>query len=358
MDEIERIEPKYEDCVNKISLVYDSLKTIILGQDDLLKKLLIGIIANGNILLDGVPGLAKTEIVKTIGNHIVGCEFKRLQFTPDLLPTDIFGTKDPDQESDTDGFIGPVIGKHLVFVDEINRASPKLQSALLEAMEEQQITLYGKKIKMKDPFMVIATQNPIETEGTYPLPEAQLDRFLFKLEVKYPITHNKEKEIVEKYSNKEKPSNVSPKNTIKLSELKKLQEKSYEVIVNERAYNYAVSLVRTTRPLEEDTQVIQKLENSDSSKDDTNKIQFGASTRAAIHLIKVAKAKAIFEGKDRIDYDDVHFIAKDVLRHRIILQLYDLNYTKTVEDLLDNLILNHLESFKNGKTKGNPGTSK
>jgi MoxR-like ATPase len=276
---------------------------VIVGQEHLVDRLLVGLLANGHVLLEGVPGLAKTLSVRTLAAAI-HAQFHRIQFTPDLLPADIIGTLiyNP-QDGKYHATKGPVFA-NLVLADEINRAPAKVQSALLEAMQERQVTLGGETMPLPSPFLVLATENPIDQEGTYPLPEAQVDRFMFKVIIGYP-TFEEERKILDRMAF------TSPKNEVKpvipLDEIIRTRKLVDEIHVDEKVRDYIVHLVFATRNPEKHKLDIKHL------------IQFGASPRATIYLTVAAKAWALLQGRSYVTPEDIKGIGPDVLRHRIIL---------------------------------------
>ena len=275
------------------------ISKVIVGQQDLIEKMLIGLIADGHILIEGVPGLAKTMAVKTLAQALQA-SFARIQFTPDLLPADITGTLIFNPKEGTfSPRQGPVFA-NLVLADEINRSPAKVQSALLEAMQERQVTIGDKTYPLPSPFMVLATQNPVEQEGTYPLPEAQVDRFMLKLEVSYP-SKEEEKIILERMSMATKPQVESKITTDAILRARQVADNIYVV------KNYIVDLVFATRNPKE-----YKLENL------APYILYGASPRASIYLTQAAKALAFIEGRGYVTPEDIKEIGPDVLRHRIL----------------------------------------
>jgi len=289
----------YAKLLNEV--VNEAQKTIV-GKKDVLDKIIISIISEGHILLESVPGLAKTLMVKTMaqifsGNHV------RIQFTPDLLPADIVGTKIFKSKTDTFQTEKGPIFHNFVLADEINRAPPKVQSALLEAMQEKQVSIHGDTIKIKKPFIVFATQNPIETEGTYKLPEAQIDRFSQKIILTYP-TKDEELEIIERNTNDVERKMIPVVSIDKILEIQKFNKKIY---ADETITKYVTNIVDATR----------NPHHYDLDLEDT--IEFGASPRASIWLIKTAKANAMLDGRGFVIPEDVKQIAHEVLRHRIIL---------------------------------------
>ena len=314
-----------EKIVKKKDNFYSELGKIIVGQTDVVEHIFIALLCRGHVLLQGVPGLGKTLIIKTISN-ILDLSFNRIQFTPDLMPSDITGTEIISQNSNSGDrefkFIKGPIFSNIILADEINRTPPKTQSALLEAMQESKVTSGGKTYSIEQPFFVLATQNPIEHEGTYPLPEAQLDRFMFNVLIKYP-TFKEEKDIVESnttsYTNK--LSSVISKN-----DLLEFQQLVINVPVADNLIEYAVQFVHNTRP-------------GENAPDITNKyIEWGAGPRASSYLIMAAKAKAILNGKATPDIEDIKTIIKSVLRHRIIINFNAEADGMKVDDILDVLM--------------------
>tara|TARA_B100000427_G_scaffold143995_1_gene119907 strand:- start:2619 stop:3593 length:975 start_codon:yes stop_codon:yes gene_type:complete len=295
-----------EKLNNQKSKFYDEIGKIIVGQNHVIEHIFIALLCRGHILLEGVPGLGKTLIIKTISD-VLDLNFNRIQFTPDLMPSDITGTEIINQNLDTGNrelkFIKGPIFSNIVLADEINRTPPKTQSALLEAMQEYSVTTGGKTYDIDTPFFVLATQNPIEQEGTYPLPEAQLDRFMFNVLIDYPSFEN-ELDIVK--SNTAILTKDINK-VINSNELNDYQNLVRNVPVSDNVIEYAVNFVHNTRP-------------SESSHDLTNKyIDWGAGPRASSFLILAAKAQAVLSGKATPDIEDVKKVSVPVLRHRIIL---------------------------------------
>lgn len=293
------------ELVNKevplVRRLTEEMKQVIVGQEEMLDKMLIALLCNGHCLIEGVPGLAKTLAVKTMAKA-VSCDFRRIQFTPDLLPADLVGTMVFNQKT---GEFAPRKGplfSNIILADEINRAPAKVQSALLEAMQERQVTIGEQSHKLDYPFMVLATQNPIEQEGTYPLPEAQVDRFMLKIVVSYP-ERDEEKIIMEKAPLID-DIKISP--VIKVKELQRHQEVVQQVYVDDRIKNYIVDIVIATRDPEKFNLDLKDL------------ILYGASPRATIYLMLAAKASAFLNGRGYVTPEDVKAIAYEVLRHRII----------------------------------------
>jgi MoxR-like ATPase len=293
------------------------VKKVVVGQDHFLERVLVATLAQGHLLVEGVPGLAKTLTVKTLAATISG-GFKRIQFTPDLVPADLVGTRIYNQKTgDFATSLGPVF-TNLLLADEINRAPAKVQSALLEVMQERQVTIAGHTYPVPEPFLVMATQNPIETEGTYPLPEAQVDRFMMKVLVGYP-TDEEEFVIVERVTGP--PVAVVPVATTE--QLAELQRECRRGYVDPALIQYAVRLVSATREPERH-----------GIKDLSRYLTFGASPRATIHLIEGARALAFLRGRDYVLPEDVTDLAPDVMRHRLVLSYEALAEGKSADDLV------------------------
>lgn len=313
MSEVEQLNTLIERC--------DTLKReiakVIIGQEDVVNKVLTTIFSSGHCLLMGVPGLAKTLLVNTIAK-VLGLTYNRIQFTPDLMPSDITGSQVLDSNREFQFIKGPIFA-NIVLADEINRTSPKTQSALLEAMQEHCVTIAGKTYKLDAPFFVLATQNPIEQEGTYPLPEAQLDRFMFNLNLDYP-TFEQEIDILKNTTTSKTPQlNV----ILSTEDILTLQDIIKRIPVNDNIYNYAVSLTSKTR--------LSNKENTLANK----YLSWGAGPRASQYLIIGAKCTAALKGKYSPDIEDINEVATAVLRHRIIL-----NYTAQAEGLTADNIVN------------------
>jgi len=293
------------------------VKKVIVGQDHLLERMLVALLARGHILVEGVPGLAKTLAIKTLAQAIGG-EFKRIQFTPDLVPADLVGTRIYNQKTaEFSTSLGPVF-TNLLLADEINRAPAKVQSALLEVMQERQVTIGRETYKVPDPFLVLATQNPIETEGTYPLPEAQVDRFMLKVVIGYP-TDQEEFIIVERMT-----GTLLPVGTVLTpQQLVELQREADRVYADPALMEYAVQLVAATRrPTEFGLDDIARY------------ILYGASPRASINLILTARALAFLRGRSYVLSQDVQDMALDVMRHRLILSYEALSDNVTSDMIL------------------------
>jgi MoxR-like ATPase len=297
------------------------VKKIIVGQDHLLERLIVALLARGHILVEGVPGLAKTMAIKTLAEAIGG-EFKRIQFTPDLVPADLIGTRIYNQKTgEFNTSLGPVF-TNLLLADEINRAPAKVQSALLEVMQERQVTIGRETFMVPNPFLVLATQNPIETEGTYPLPEAQVDRFMLKVLVGYPTT-TEEFVIVERMTGMLQ----AVQKVLTSDDLVKLQQEADRVYVDPALIEYAVKLVTLTRQPKDI-----------GLKDLEHYIMFGASPRASINLILTARALAFVRGRDYALPQDVLDMAVDVMRHRLVLSYEALSDNVSSDDILKKIL--------------------
>ncbi len=308
---------------NKLPMerVLYEVKKIIVGQDHLLERMVVALLARGHILVEGVPGLAKTMAIKTLAESIGG-EFKRIQFTPDLVPADLIGTRIYNQKnSEFNTSLGPVF-TNLLLADEINRAPAKVQSALLEVMQERQVTIGRETHKVPNPFLVLATQNPIETEGTYPLPEAQVDRFMLKVLVGYP-SPTEEFVIVERMTG----AAQAVQEVLTTDELVALQKKADQVYVDPSLIEFAVRLVTATRKPSEF-----------GLKELAHYITFGASPRASINLILTAKALAFVRGRPYALPQDVLDMALDVIRHRLVLSYEALSDNVSADDILKKIL--------------------
>ena len=295
--------------VEKYEALRNETAKVIVGQNDIIHNTILSVFCQGHVLLVGVPGLAKTLLVNTIGKAL-GLTFSRIQFTPDLMPSDIVGTEILDESRQFKFIKGPVFA-NIVLADEINRTPPKTQAALLEAMQEKRITVSGKTYKLQEPFFVLATQNPIEQEGTYPLPEAQLDRFMFNLMLDYP-SYEEEIDIVK---NTTAGNDVEVNPVLSPEEIIYFQQLVRRVPVSDNVYEYAVNLVARTRP------------HTAKAHEWANRyLSWGAGPRASQYLIIGAKANALLSGKYSPDIEDVQRVAVPILRHRIIR-----NYTAEAE---------------------------
>lgn len=288
----------------KIKKVYNEVAKVVVGQEYMVNRLLVGLFTNGHILLEGVPGLAKTLTISTVA-QVLHLDFARIQFTPDLLPSDLVGTMIYNQkEGKFEVKKGPIFA-NIVLADEINRSPAKVQSALLEAMQEKQVTIGETTFKLDKPFLVMATQNPVENEGTYPLPEAQIDRFMMKVFVNYP-TKEEELEIMRRISNMQFKYEVDQ--VLTKEDIFSIRNEVNKVKISESLERYIIELVSATRNPKE-----YKLDHEGQY------IQFGASPRASINMNLAAKAMAFMEGRDYVLPEDIKEIALDVMNHRIIL---------------------------------------
>lgn len=307
--------------VNKYESLKKEIGKVIIGQDEVIHDTILSIFCQGHVLLVGVPGLAKTLLINTIGRAL-GLSFSRIQFTPDLMPSDIIGTEILDESRQFKFVKGPVFA-NIILADEINRTPPKTQAALLEAMQEKNVTVSGKTYKLSEPFFVLATQNPIEQEGTYPLPEAQLDRFMFNLMLDYP-SYEEEIAVVK---NTTAPNNNNVEAVMSAEEILYFQQLVRRVPVPDNVYEYAVNLVSKTRP------------NTERAHEWANKyLSWGAGPRASQYLIIGAKANALMSGKFSPDIEDVKKVAMPVLRHRLVrnytAQAEGITIERIIEDLL------------------------
>jgi MoxR-like ATPase len=297
------------------------VKKVIVGQDHLLERMAVALLARGHLLVEGVPGLAKTMAIKTLAESIGG-EFKRIQFTPDLVPADLIGTRIYNQKTgEFNTSLGPVF-TNLLLADEINRAPAKVQSALLEVMQERQVTIGHETHKVPDPFLVLATQNPIETEGTYALPEAQVDRFMIKVLVDYPSA-TEEFVIVERMTGRLEPV----QEVLTTASLLELQTQADRVYVDPALMEYAVRLATATRA-----------PGAHGMPEIARYVTYGASPRASINLILTARALAFVRGRDYALPQDVLDMARDVMRHRLVLSFEALSDNVTADDVLTTVL--------------------
>jgi len=310
---VEQFVKKYKDLKSEIAKV-------IVGQDEVVNQILIAIFSGGHSLLIGVPGLAKTLMVNTIAQAL-GLDFKRIQFTPDLMPSDILGSEILDENRHFQFIKGPIFA-NIILADEINRTPPKTQAALLEAMQERSVTVAGHHYELSLPYFVLATQNPIEQEGTYPLPEAQLDRFMFAINLDYP-SFSEEVQVV-RSTTSDTNEKVNPLFSAK--EIEDIQHLIRRIPVADNVIEYAVTIVSKTRP------------NSESSSDLVNNyLDWGAGPRASQNLILAAKTHAAIHGKFSPDIEDVQAVSHSILRHRIIK-----NYKAEAEGITDDFIIKSL----------------
>ena len=306
----------------------------LVGQENLIDDILTAFIAGGHVLVEGVPGLAKTLAIKTTA-EILGLDFKRIQFTPDLLPADVTGTLIYEQNKGTFSVRkGPVFA-NVILADEINRAPAKVQSAMLEAMEERQITIGEETYKLPEPFFVLATQNPVEQEGTYNLPEAELDRFLMKLVISYPAADD-EMKIVQTGG---KAAEIPVRQIIKGDDIKALREAAAAVTCDEKLVEYIVSILTVTRPENSKKQQSGRtLVNTANTNDITRYIHFGASPRAGIAMLQCAKVRALFAGRDFVLPEDIKAVALNVLRHRLVLSYEAAADNVTADDIISRIL--------------------
>lgn len=319
---LSQINEKISESSSFIDDLLLSMNKVILGQEELVNKIIVSMLANGHILLEGVPGLAKTMMVKTLSG-LIDTKFQRIQFTPDMLPADLLGTLIYNQKTgEFETRKGPIFS-NIILADEINRSPAKVQSALLEAMQERQITIGENTFKLESPFLVMATQNPVEQEGTYPLPEAQVDRFMFKLLVDYPSL-NSERLVLRQNTTSKQVGKVNA--IIKPIEILQAQETIKHIYVDEKVEDYVLNLVFATR-------------NPENYKlnDLSRLIDIGASPRATINLIRAAKARAFINHRGFITPEDIRSIGSDVLRHRIILTYEAEAEEMTSEDVIQRL---------------------
>ncbi|MFN3407548.1 MAG: AAA family ATPase [Limisphaerales bacterium] len=298
--------------------LFNELAKVIVGQQYLVERLVIGLLANGHVLLEGVPGLAKTTAVKALANAL-RVKFSRLQFTPDMLPADVIGTQVYNPQSGTFSTRKGPIFAHLILADEINRAPAKVQSALLEAMQEKQVTIGEQSYRLEEPFLVLATQNPIEQEGTYPLPEAQVDRFMLKLKIGYP-TRAEERQILELMARTTNPPHAEP--VVDPQQILRAREVINDIYVDDKVKDYIVDVVCATRDPGHYKIAVKEF------------IQLGASPRATIALTLAAKAYAFLKGRGYVTPQDVKSIGMDVLRHRVAITYEAEAEEKTSEDII------------------------
>ncbi|WP_254411384.1 AAA family ATPase [Dyadobacter diqingensis] len=313
------------EAAEAMKVAYEKIRSeigqVIIGQDEVIKRLLTAIFCQGHCLLVGVPGLAKTLLIQTIASSL-DLKFNRIQFTPDLMPSDILGSETLDQNRNFKFIQGPIFA-NIILADEINRTPPKTQSALLEAMQEYSVTIAGQKHTLTRPFFVLATQNPIEQEGTYPLPEAQLDRFMFMIQLDYP-SYAEEVSIVKNTTNDIK---YQVKEVISAEEIMDFQHLVRRVPVTDHVIEYAVKLVHKTRP-----------SSTLANKDTSDYLEWGAGPRASQSLILAAKCNALLSGKYSPDIEDVKAVALPVLRHRIIRNFKAEAEGISVDDIIARLL--------------------
>jgi MoxR-like ATPase len=318
LSEVARLQDKFQNLKAEVAKV-------LVGQEAMLHKLLLGFLAGGHVLLEGVPGLAKTLVVRTLASSI-SASFARVQFTPDMLPGDVTGTQIFNPREGTYSIKKGPIFANLILADEINRAPAKVQAALLEAMQERQVTLGDQTLMLPEPFLVMATQNPIEQEGTYPLPEAQLDRFMLKIVIGYP-SKDEEVKILDRMAGASAEPRVSP--VLEPADILAARDAARQVFVDDKVKRYAVELVSATRDPKGSS--VAQLDNL---------IENGASVRASINLIKLAKASALLAGRTYVSPHDVKSIAHDVLRHRVLVTYEAEAQGKTADDLIETILDN------------------
>lgn len=325
---MERSESNIRALIDKVSLLKSEIQKVIVGQDVIIEEMLIALMAGGHCLLEGVPGLAKTLMVRTM-SQALDLSFRRIQFTPDLMPTDIVGTEILEEDHATGKRFfkfnkGPLFA-NIILADEVNRTPPKTQSALLEAMQEFEVTYGGQTYPLDRPFFILATQNPIEQAGTYPLPEAQLDRFLLYVKIGYP-TAAEEAQILRSTTGSKKPV-INP--IIGAEEIKELQSLTREVNISDDLITYVSELIRATRP---DTTSVTFVKEW---------VRWGAGPRAGQALILTAKARALFYGRYAVILEDLHAMAYPVLRHRILMnfkaEAEEVSSDKVTDELIRNI---------------------
>jgi len=315
--EIEKLNRQSVKYSEKLEALQNEVKKIIVGQDNIIERLVLSLIVQGHVLLEGVPGLAKTLMIKTLSD-CVDCSFTRLQFTPDLLPADITGTKIYNHKDTSFTTLKGPIFANFILADEINRAPPKVQSALLEAMQEKQVSIQGDTYKLRRPFLVMATQNPIESEGTYKLPEAQVDRFVFKVLIEYPAKEEEIK-IIDRFT-----EGISYKisKILTAKQIIEIQDFNQNIYADKKIKEYVSEIVDATRHPQE------------YGIDVEGHIEYGASPRASIWMILAGKAHAMLNGRGYVIPEDIQAIAHDVLRHRILL-----TYEAEAEDVISDQII-------------------
>ncbi len=318
-------------CKKITEAVKNEARRRLVGQDQLVEDILIAFIADGHVLLEGVPGLAKTLTIKTF-SEILGLDFKRIQFTPDLLPADVTGTLLYEQNKGTFTVRKGPVFSNIILADEINRAPAKVQSAMLEAMEERQVTIGDETYKLPEPFFVMATQNPVEQEGTYNLPEAELDRFVMKLVVHYPSAES-ERLIVQSCG---KAPSVPVRKLLTEDAIRGMKQLADKITCDEKLVDYIVQLLTVTRPENHKTQTRSVISNK--SNDITRYIQFGASPRAGIAMLKCSKVHAMLCGREFVLPEDIKAVAMNVLRHRIVLSYEAAADNVTADDIISRIL--------------------
>lgn len=322
--EFGELNEKIRNHALTINALKSEISKVIVGQEEMVEALIMGIIGEGHILLEGVPGLAKTTAVKAFADS-TDLDFQRIQFTPDLLPADIIGSRIFNMTEHSFDIKKGVIFSNVILADEINRAPAKVQSALLEAMQERQVTIGGTTFKLPEPFIVLATQNPLEQEGTYPLPEAQVDRFMFKVLINYP-TPEEELKIIEKFERRELTQTLNK--ILNKETIREWQEIAKQIYTDDRIKKYVISIVSETRQPKE--KALSQL------------IDVGASPRASIFLILAGRIRAFIEGRNFVTPEDIKEVAYPVLRHRIIPS-FEAEAEKIPADKIISELLNRVE---------------
>ena len=315
-------EGKIRAFADDFRRIEDEISKDIIGQKDVIHKIIISMIADGNVLLEGLPGTGKTQLVKTVA-RVMDLSFSRIQFTPDLMPADVTGTNMMDAESGMVTFKkGPVFA-NIVLADEINRATPKTHSALLEAMQEKTVTAGNTTYPLPDPFFVLATQNPLELEGTYPLPEAQLDRFIFKLDVKFP----EKSELLDIVKLTTGKGEARAQKLFDGNKIKEMRDISLDVPVADAVADYAMDVIIRSHPeIDGAPEAVKKY------------VRYGSSPRGAQAIIKTARINALSKGRYNVAYEDIKDVAYDVLRHRVFLNFEAVSDGIRVEDIIDELL--------------------
>ena len=332
MENTERVK-KFNAAIENVK---NELRKDVVGQEDIVEKVIIAIIAGGNVLLEGVPGVGKTRLVRSLGK-VLSLPFSRIQFTPDLMPSDVTGTniveKDEKGKLNTVFRKGPIFA-NLVLADEINRATPKTQSAMLEVMQEHKVTVANQTYRLEEPFFVLATENPIEQDGTYPLPEAQMDRFMFKLIMEFP----KNDELVDIVKMTQITMDETANAVVGGSDILEMRALAATVPVIDEVLDYAIRLVANTHP---------ELENASATA--SKYIKYGASPRAAQALVTCAKVRALMNGNYNVSYDDIDALAHAVLRHRVKINYNAVNDKLGIDDVIDLLIKETSGRFGKGR---------
>lgn len=318
-------EKDIREAWETVKKIEEEIGKAIIGQKEVVRQVIMGLLSGGHILLEGAPGLGKTQLVKTL-SRVLDLSFSRIQFTPDLMPADVIGTnilvKDEEGRNKFEFHKGPIFS-HLVLADEINRATPKTQSALLEAMQEATVTAFKTSYELPKPFMVMATQNPIEMEGTYPLPEAQLDRFLFKIDVRFPNL-SELKDIVALTTSS---AEADVQKAADGERILAIREIAKEIPIAQPVLSYALKAVMHTHP-----------ENGDSPDIAKKYIRFGASPRAAQSIVNSARVRALLEGRYNVSFDDIKYVAYPSLRHRIFMNYEGIAEGMAVDDLIKEIL--------------------